>query len=437
MKKKKGYLLPMAIIFVLISTIMGMGILYLGGTEQVTAIKRYHEEKAFYIAEAGINRAFAYKKANESWHPETSPISFGGGTFVVSETVQGDTIIFTSTGTYHNQIATVSIITYRSPGSSSGGSFGSGVFGSDSITLANNAWIDGYDSRLGPYGPSNHGPYGDTGSTGVITMYNNSHIYGTAMVEDPSKLIKTGGSTVTDSDLHHTFSSPFDNLPKVTIPSDLLNLPYPMQGDPRISGQYTLIGGSLTVGNNKVITISGGDFRFRNITLNNNSIMNITGDTRFYVEQTFLLSNNVKVNIQNNSTVIWYFGGLGTSFPLNLSNNSEINNTSSVPGNLRIYISVPSGTPYPYPSQLTISNNAKIFNGVIYAPDTQVLIVNNGQVYGGIVAKNISLLNNANVHYDIALRDANFPEDPGGGGLPPGPRTIVRWTKPDWSSRLQ
>lgn len=433
MKEKKGYLLPMAIIFVLLSTIMGMGILYLGGIEQITALKRYNKERAFYIAEAGINRAFAYKKANETWHPEPNPINFGGGTFVVSEAIQGDTIIFTSTGTYHNQVAKVSIITYRSPGSGSGGSFGSGLFGSNSVTLANNAWIDGYDSRLGPYGPSNNGPYGDTGSTGIITMYNNSHIYGTVMVEDPSNLIRSGGSTVTDSDLHHTFTSPFDNLPKVTIPSDLLNLSYPVQGDPRISGQYTLIGGNLTVDNNKTITISGGNFRFKKITMNNNSIMNITGNTRFYVEQTFLLSNNVQVNIQNNSTVIWYFGGLGTSFPLNLSNNSEINNPSSNAGNLRIYINVPTGQS----SQLNIFNNAKAFNGVIYAPDTDITIINNGQFYGSIVAKNIFLENNANVHYDIALRYTDFPEDPGGGGTPPGPRTIVRWTKPDWSSRLQ
>ncbi len=342
MKNRKGYLLPIAIILVLISTVMGMSILYLGGNQQITAMKRYHKEEAFYIAEAGINRAFAYKKANESWHPEQNPISFGGGTFTVTESIQGETIIFTSTGTYKGQSARVSIVTYRTPGtggSGSGGSFGRGLFGNQSVTLYENAWIDGYDSRSGPYGGSNRGNYGDTGSKGNITLYNNSHIYGKAMVEDgPSYLTLGNGATVTESDLYHAFGDPFNNLPQVTVPADLTTLPYPVQGDPRITGNYTLSNGKLTVGNNKVITISDGNFRFKNITMNNNSIMYITGNTRFYIESALTLSNNTQVIIQNNSTVIWYLGSQGSTFTPTIDNNSVINNTSSTPGNLRIYV---------------------------------------------------------------------------------------------------
>ncbi len=433
MKRNKGYLLPMAIIFVLISTIMGMGILYLGGNENIAAVKRYHREKAFYIAEAGLNRAFALKKSNESWHPEANPISFGGGTFQVIESTQGDTVVFTSTGVYQNQTVVVSIDTYRSSGSGggTGGSFGKGLFGSQSVTVYNNGWIDGYDSRLGSYGPSNHGPYGDTGSKGTITLYNNSHIYGTAMVEDgPSYLTLGNNATVTDSDLYHNFEEPFNNLPQVVVPSDLTSLPYPAQGDPRITGKYTLSSGNLTVGNNKVITISGGDFRFKSITLNNNSIMYITGNSRFYIESALTLSNNTRVIIQNNSIIIWYLGNQGTSFTPTLANNSVINNTSSTPGNLRIYI--------PSNANLTLANNALAFNGVIYAPNSNITLANNSQFFGGIVAKNLTVVNNASVHYDIALRDIDFPEDPGrGSGNPPGQRIISRWTKPDWVNRLQ
>ena len=434
MKNKKGYLLPMAVVFVLISTIMGMGILYLGGNEQISAMKRYHREKAFYIAEAGLNRAFSFKKTNESWHPEPNPINFDGGTFRVTETVQGDTIIFASTGVYHNQTASVSIVTYRQPGSgggSSGGSFGKGLFGNQSITVYNNGWIDGYDSRLGSYGPSNSGPYGDTGSKGAITLYNNSHIYGTAMVEDgPSYLTLGHGATVTDSDLYHDFGNPFDNLPPVVVPSDLATLPYPVQGDPRITGIYTISNGRLTVNNNRVITVSGGDFRFNRITLNDNAIMYITGNSRFYIESAITLSNNTRVIIQNNSTVIWYFGNQGRSFTPVLANNSVINNTSSTPGNLRIYIAANTN--------LTLANNAQAFNGVIYAPESNITLANNSQFYGGIVSKTITVVNNASVHYDIALREISFPEDPGGGqGSEPGQRIIVRWTKPGWQNRFQ
>ncbi|MCM8788664.1 MAG: hypothetical protein NC907_02615, partial [Candidatus Omnitrophica bacterium] len=362
MKNEKGYLLPMAIIFVLISTVLGMGILYLGGNEQIAAIKRYHKEKAFYIAEAGINRAFAYKKANESWHPETNPVSFGGGSFLVIEANQGETVIFTSTGNYKNQSVRISIVTYRTM--TSGGSFGNGIFGSQSVMFYNNSIIDGYDSRLGPYGPSNRGNYGDTGSTGTITLYNNAHIYGTAMVQDPSSLFLSRGSTVTDSDLHHSFGPPFDNLPEVDVPSDLEALPYPVQGDPRITGSYFLVAGNLTVNNNKVITVSGGDFRFASIKMNNNSIMYITGNSRIYIESGFHLYNNSRIIIQNNSAVVWYFGNKGAIFTPTIANNAVINNTSSTPGNLRIYVASIT--------TLLLGNNAEMFNGVIYAPNSDM-----------------------------------------------------------------
>lgn len=431
MRSKRGYLLPMAIIFVLISTILGMGILYLGGNEQIAAIKRYNREKAFYIAEAGINRAFSYKKINESWHPEQNPVSFGDGTFYVVETIQGETIIFTSTGNYKGQSIRVSAVTYRSSGGgSSGNLFGNGIFGSQSVTLYNNAWIDGYDSRLGPYGQSNRGNHGTTGSRGTITLYNNANIYGTAMVEDgPAYLIIGNNATVTDSDLYHTFENPFDNLQLVDVPSDLENLPYPVKGDPRITGTYTITNGILTVNNNKTITITGGDFRFKSIRMNNNSMMYITGNARFYIESALTLSNNTQLIIQNNSTVIWYLGNQGIPFTPTLANNSVINNTSTTPGNLRIYVA--SNT------NLTLANNAQAFNGVIYAPGSSITLANNSQFYGSIVSQNLTLINNASIHYDVALQNMIFPEISGGGGTQPGPRVIVHWTKPDWRGRLQ
>ncbi|MCM8756990.1 MAG: hypothetical protein NC823_00730, partial [Candidatus Omnitrophica bacterium] len=286
-----------------------------------------------------------------------------------------------------------------------------------------------YDSRLGPYGPSNRGNNGDTGSKGAITLYNNAHVYGKAMVEDgPQYLTLYHGATVTDSDLYHSFGEPLDNLPSVVVPSDLASLPYPVQGDPRIGGTYTISSGKLTVYNNKVITISGGDFRFKSITMNNNSIVYITGNSRFYIESALALSNNSQVIIQNNSTVIWYLGNQGTSFTPTLANNSIINNASSTPGNLRIYIA--SST------NLTLANNAVAFNGTIYAPSSSITLANNSQFYGGIVGKNLTVVNNASVHYDTALRDITFPEDPGKGATGPGIRVIIQWRKPDWQGRI-
>jgi len=76
----KGYLLPMVLIFIVITLILGMGILYVGGLEQIGAKKRLNREKAFYIAEAGAYRARAYlTQYDVNWIPEDNPVAFGGG----------------------------------------------------------------------------------------------------------------------------------------------------------------------------------------------------------------------------------------------------------------------------------------------------------------------------------------------------------------------
>ncbi|HXK45528.1 MAG TPA: hypothetical protein PL060_06180, partial [bacterium] len=118
----------------------------------------------------------------------------------------------------------------------------------------------------------------------------------------------------------------------------------------------------------------------------------------------------------------------GTPFTPTLANNSVINNTSQTTGNLRIYVA--SST------NMTLANNAQAFNGVLYAPTSSITLANNSQFFGGIVSNVLTIVNNAVVHYDVALREINFPEDPG-LGTGPGTRMIVRWTKPDWSARLQ
>ncbi|HOJ38930.1 MAG TPA: hypothetical protein PK644_00495, partial [bacterium] len=71
--RSQGYLLPMVIIFVFISGIIGWSILYLGRSERLASKRRLFREQAFYLAEAGAQRALAYLKANPSWEPDDTP----------------------------------------------------------------------------------------------------------------------------------------------------------------------------------------------------------------------------------------------------------------------------------------------------------------------------------------------------------------------------
>ena len=83
---KRGYLLPMVIIYLIVAMIVGVGILTLGSLDRIEANKRLHREQAFYLAEAGINLA-RYDLKNSiplPTDPQTVNSGTWTGTFVLS-----------------------------------------------------------------------------------------------------------------------------------------------------------------------------------------------------------------------------------------------------------------------------------------------------------------------------------------------------------------
>ena len=427
----KGYLLPMVVIFLVITTIVGLGLLYSAGLERIAADRRLYREQAFYLAEAGAQRAFVYLKEGKSLPDQGIDVPLGEGTYKVELTSQGsgETTIITSTGTVKGIQETVELTACASGGNKGGkNSWAQGLFGQQSVTLYNNAQVDSYDSTLGPYGGSNVGQDGDVGSKGSITLYDSSTVKGDTFVSGgPGSItLMTGASITGDKNYNHTFGEPLDDLSQfpVVIPGTLTSLPYPSYGDPRIivvSGSYTLSDGVFILNNNARITITGGNFRFKSITLNNNSILTINSDSNLYLENGFTMNNNSQFNMNASAETVLYLGNNVTPV---LANNSVINNQSNVPGNFRIYTN--SSSP------ITLANNGQALNSVLYAPNASVTLANNSQFYGGIVAKNVTLYQNALLHYDVALRKTDFPDDPWSGGSTSQPPVIIRWRKPNW-----
>ena len=400
LKNKKGFLFPLVIIYTVIALIVGNGTLLLGSLERISSMKRLHREQAFYLAEAGINWARYQLKKNSSWVPNPNPttVSLGTGTFQLSESVTGDTVIITSTGTVRGTTETTSMTVTKDC------VFSKGIFCSGGVTLDNNALVDSYDSRLGPYGGSNVGSEGDVVSNTQIIVNNNAVVQGDATggsVSDPMDGV-TG--TVTQNASNRT-------LPPVVIPSDLTSLTWPSSG---INGNYTLSpDGTFTA--NGPVTISGGNFRFKNFTVGINAIVDITGTIRFYVENNFSLSNNSRVTLPGGELYI------GTSGQIALANNSIFTNTSGTATAFGIYIA--STNPQ------TFCNNSSTLAAAIYAPLATLKISNNAGFFGSVFANQLlTLAENAEMHYDVALRSNNPPGAPGGTDM----ITFVSWTKPDW-----
>ena len=81
---------------------------------------------------------------------------------------------------------------------------------------------------------------------------------------------------------------------------------------------------------------------------------------------------------------------------LNVSGAAKVNNTTAIPGNLRIL------------SSYSGSNGVSLGNGsnsylLVYAPKTDVTISGAGPVFGTVAGKTITLSNSGTIHYDTRL----------------------------------
>ena len=279
---KKGILLPVVMIFLVISLLLGMGILTLGNLESIAAVKRMNRQQAFYIAEAGAYRAYAHLKDNPGWEPEEEPVNvenetFSGIFYVLLEEDEEDEELLNiiSTGTVNKTSETVTIVVY----SSGGNTWSQGLFGAEKVTLKNNVKIYSYDSTTDPYGDA-PGQDAKVGSVELITLENNATLYGDAYTADENGIPPPkNNSDITGTENEgYEFDEPLNDnsLPPVVIPPELLT------ASP--GGKLEVTGGTRI--------IQGGDYRYEEVKTSGNSVTRFTGSlTRIYIEKKLELTH--------------------------------------------------------------------------------------------------------------------------------------------------
>ena len=408
---KGGFLLPMVIIYALIMMITGFGILHLGALERISSLQRISRARAFYLAEAGVNRIISrvnQGKTLAAISPTTVTSGNWQGTYAVAIHNPGNPDYAIITGKVKNQTVKIRIDLEKK------NLFSQAIFGNKFVHLKNFGLIDSYDSRNGFYNPFSPGHDGDIGSNLYIKLNNFALVRGDASVStgNENDIVVGKDARITGD---KSYSAPVNPLPPVNIPEDLQGLPYPEHGDPRISGNYTLNNGILTVKNFKTATISGGNFKFKKFIVGNGALVDVKHSIRVYIEKELKLKNVALLKLEDRSE--FYIGSEGKVV---ISNFAKLNSLFN-PLNLGLYIASTE--------EQRFENTAIGLYGGIYAPLAKVTVSNNANIFGSIVAKQIELKNLARVHYDVALRDIS---PPGGEN-----KTVVtRWSNLGWKGRL-
>ncbi|MFA5099503.1 MAG: hypothetical protein WC547_01280 [Candidatus Omnitrophota bacterium] len=336
---------------------------------EIRNTRRYVDTvKAFWFAEAGMNKA-----VYEANHP-TSAVAWPGDSEISGVTVTNLTAarkLINVTGYFGDVTSTVSAVAVQS-----GSIFNYAAFGDSSVSLSGQGNVNSYNSTADPSAGtllSN----GDIGTNGDVSMSGgNTYVYGDA---------GTGADGVFEDEDHDYVSGDVTHdtdipLPEVTVPSSLTGL---------------VLGSSVS----SSWSPPAGDYRIPDITLAGHNTVTLTGPTNLYLTSTstaISVSGQASIVISSSST-----GPVTIYTPGDISLSGQgITNAALLPSRLIIYGTSTS-------SQAFSSSGQSDFYGVYYAPNAGISLSGQGDLYGSFMGDTVTISGQGDIRYDEALKQIN------------------------------
>ena len=376
--KRKGAAVPLAMIAIMILLAMGVGLLSIGGTARVYAVRTSSAIAARAAADSGLamalyemNEQLQVKPWNDSTLPETNneALPFCDNSFSYTVTNNGDgSYSITSTGNSGlSQKQVTCTLELQGP-------FEYAIFGREGAELKNSATIDwyNYDDDDPPLKIGTHSI-----EEGAIVLKNSATVNGDVVVGlggDPDVVVDNSGTITGDTlvPLEENYMS------SISVPEWLDLLP-----------------SSGTIKNDTVVRTSA---KYSSIDLNSRKTLQIDGDVTLYITGDVILGNSAKIEVLEDASLILYLVG-----DLEAKNSSEINNLAKDAKKLQLY-GLDSC------ENMEFKNSSNFF-GSIYAPNADVTIHNTVTVYGAVVANSVDLRDSGNLYYDASLRDVSVDDE--------------------------
>lgn len=335
-------------------------------TDVELSFNQMHEEQAFYMAEAGAQKALSQLNQDNNWRDGFDRVTLGNGLYSVTlldstdNPALFDTVIARSTGEQHGARATVELTIvpiYKHP-------FMYGMFGESGIALDKNTCTDSYNSDSGSYAETVIDSMGDIGSNGTITS-SRDVIFGGGITSATPGGITLGaantvtGDTTTTADSVHLDVVPDDEYvwaaANNNAPDGLSGAGYTYN-----NGQQTIVLGSYSS-----VTLSSGVYFFSSIELGQGSQIKLEpgANVTIYVTGDVLLHQGSSVNLGGDPSDIQFFSK-GSNLQFDQDNQ---------------------------------------FYGAFYGPNAHIQYDQTTQVFGSLVGNTLKLDQGACFHFDRNL----------------------------------
>ncbi len=392
-RKQSGSVLVLIVFVVLVSLIIGTGLMALGTQVRVSAIDKVEDMMARSAADAGvefsiqqINNTVADKTWSESVLPTIEDFPLSETKSVFSVKTEYDPItgyLVQSRGTNNNRTRNIQAVLRLK------GLFEMAIQTREGIILKSGTSILTIDSNIS-LDPADTD---EKAIIGTVSTNSNSIVLNSGVMVDGDVVVGVDGDTGTIiKDLGATVDE------KYALPSEVEFIPVypPAYIAPDVPIEVAT--GEKTIG-------AGGDYpvigRFSGIKLKQGTTLRIIDDCTLYITGDVDMGQDSEIILDagKNASLIIYLDGNWIA-----DNSSGVNNATGIPSNFFLY-----GTGGPG-QILNLKAKSEMF-GSIYAPNADLTIYSGGDIYGAFVSRNFELKNPANFYYDVALREVSVLDE--------------------------
>ena len=396
--KQSGSVLALVLLVVLISFIIGTGLLALGTQSRVAAINQVQDMKARSAADAGLERAV--QEINNAltagtWSDSVTPyvskavLPYSDSIYSVKTAYDGtDGYTVVSVGTDGNRTRTVNA-TLRLKSL-----FEYAILLKETLILKAGATVDGYDSR----DPS----ITDVGlQVATVSTSPDQIILNMGSTVEGEVLVGVGGDTDTViKDLGATTQGEFTMVQEPPFPQITAPLLTPMGTGISVAGTTTVITPADS-GKYSNIRVEQVSEKIKGTTYTDLGTLEVSGgEVELHVTGDIWLGQGCEILVKDDATLILYVDGdivCGNGGGMGYSGSPED------PSHVQLY-ATGSGE-----QDFDLKAKDK-WSGVVYAPNADITIFAKGDVYGSFIADSLEFKADGDMHYDAALSEVAVDE---------------------------